>query len=1389
MTDVSESVIQAVQILTDNAISQLKYDKTVQAEIYSVVDLNTGEYKVRYNGNIFSAYSEDTSKTYEEEDQVYVKVPEGDFSNRKIITSLVTADSVSATALTALANSIVDISPTFDVIYANEDWAYDASASYGVIAGVPEGEAGSLATICEAPDEFTADAYHGTFQLYANNYEYIRVKASFQTQFHSTHSKGNYGLDIEFYTQDGDTVTYRFGIENFNGNPYSFSVFSTQQVVLQVTKNYLTGLKSIKLFEEGFDYDTRITGYDTEGNAIYETNTTTANIIVKDILISYVDVVDMSGSNYYLTISAPKGSAFNDKVTSLTLMGKLLYQGEDIIDKSKCTFQWYQRDLSVTTSSDYYVKAAGCGWMIMVGEKSKTLELDISAVRHSQWYKLVCYYGNDVTVTAQIEVMNNQDTHDYSLAQTASGDSIYLQIVNNKDDESLVGDWYFTLPDNSYNSMQLTEKQSRVEISGYLKYTSVTFYVAVYDSEDKYLGVLEHTIVNSENEEDVTLTYEGDDEFRYDANGDVTIEEALQERNLSVSVAWKTGYGTSYTLAWCMKDSNGVDRQLPTQSGEGDEEVTPYDPDNSMMEQLWVDNYNILHYNIRQKYKVNYTNNMITVQITTLTGNVYSFEKEIVFLKDGDQGTNGTTYTCVVRTCDEEGTRLTGFTPLVWNGSWLESGTQFVKCYVYCDGVPLKHGENDYEIQYEWTGHNVLVAGAETVSGEEQVIVRGASSIFADTVDSSLLDFYVKVQVDIKDPTGAETTIYTTYPLDVVIGNLGSNKVDISDIPLYIKYNSSGEEPSYYSNNITFYYNGADYAENISSLNESLIETYTSTDGLVYLRPTSSFKFENVDDLTQSNIGVLNLAVPSSSVRLIHPIVMYLDTYGNEAINGWDGTALEIGKDDNGNQTYLLAPQIGAGKKHDDNTFTGVIMGIDTGQDDEAGLYGYQKGVSTFGFKADGTGYIGAASAGRISFDGKSGTITSGNYVSGTTTTVGQGMQIDMTHGSIDASSWTFDGEKQKYIFKLADSTSSLFRIVAANDDGETQKSSILFNVSGNDSSYYLQSKGFKNPSTSTDGTTIAGTGTKIDLANGTITSYDFNLKTPYLTIRTASTDSDSATTTGGSFIFDASGGGSFTVKGKSSDNSSKVVPIINITGGGASGYIQSADGTFYVSLANGNLRCTGADIEGRMTVSGDSYLAGNVVITGTLSYSNGKDGEDKEVFSVGSGGVTVQGTITATKGSIGGWTITNSTTDPEENPVKAIYAGSTYLYSNGKIVLGQYLKAGDYIKAGTIEITSLGTLGNVTGSDGTKGMGIQADGIMKIDAGSNISITAKGSIFLETSSSGDVEIGVAGTNSSRRVLTTDDLSDYVTSEYFNKTIEAVYEAIDDASSSSSSGS
>ena len=75
-------------------------------------------------------------------------------------------------------------------------------------------------------------------------------------------------------------------------------------------------------------------------------------------------------------------------------------------------------------------------------------------------------------------------------------------------------------------------------------------------------------------------------------------------------------------------------------------------------------------------------------------------------------------------------------------------------------------------------------------------------------------------------------------------------------------------------------------------------------------------------------------------------IHLYLNRYGMAAMNDWDGTSVKI--NEQGNQ-YILAPQIGAGKKNADNSFTGITMGKSFNVDGnteaaEIGLMGFYQG-------------------------------------------------------------------------------------------------------------------------------------------------------------------------------------------------------------------------------------------------------------------------------------------------------------------------------------------------------------------------------------------------------------------------------------------------------------
>lgn len=181
--------------------------------------------------------------------------------------------------------------------------------------------------------------------------------------------------------------------------------------------------------------------------------------------------------------------------------------------------------------------------------------------------------------------------------------------------------------------------------------------------------------------------------------------------------------------------------------------------------------------------------------------------------------------------------------------------------------------------------------------------------------------------------------------------------------------------------------NGVSNNYYISSLFDIYIQTKTIPS--ISLYEIVKINDSSVDDSIREEKTLLYAA----------PILITQNRYGNDIINGWNGSTI-VNEDKN----YILSQMIGAGVKNKDNSFSGVIMGrvADQGYNSQTGLYGFHEGEQSYAFKEDGTAFIGKSGQGRISFDGNESVIQSGNYVE-INNIPKAGMKIDLDDGSIKA--------------------------------------------------------------------------------------------------------------------------------------------------------------------------------------------------------------------------------------------------------------------------------------------------------------------------------------------------------------------------------------------------
>ena len=245
----------------------------------------------------------------------------------------------------------------------------------------------------------------------------------------------------------------------------------------------------------------------------------------------------------------------------------------------------------------------------------------------------------------------------------------------------------------------------------------------------------------------------------------------------------------------------------------------------------------------------------------------------------------------------------------------------------------------------------------------------------------------------------------------------------------------------------------------------------------------------------------------NNNVAWVQPIVITQNRYDSSTLNDWNGS-LTI---DEKNGT-ILSTAMGAGKKEEDNSFSGVLMGdigrgmnFDLENSSGLGIYGFNKGAQSFNFSIDGTAFLGKAGRGRIKFDGNSGTITSASYEQ-LKTTGDSGMLIDLDDGIIDMYGvepiGIDKGQSNSYrigdthphirLSTTASAGNPYFLISTPNIDNNSKWNDKELIYIGLDE-YYLQSENYESGSYSTqDGVSNApGQGMRINLKQGAIDAYN----------------------------------------------------------------------------------------------------------------------------------------------------------------------------------------------------------------------------------------------------------------------------------------------------------
>lgn len=833
-----------------------------------------------------------------------------------------------------------------------------------------------------------------------------------------------------------------------------------------------------------------------------------------------------------------------------------------------------------------------------------------------------------------------------------------------------------------------------------------TFKCSVYNGE-LYLGTASITLTNSLQKKDEykLVINNGTQVFKYNEAGVSPTSPSLVTPMVLQPLSFTLFDPAGIEVDTAAIDLNQVEWHVP-------QEDTMISASTQYEEPTIVDGkgvyYNIAEFNyeIANRFNIDKDDNNIQLMMN-YKDVLLSAETNFSFIKEGEPGTNGTEFTCKIVANDINNDN--SIQPMIIRGNlnYAVNGDsrQWFKVQLWDSGEQIFEGaSSNNDVTVKWsilknpysntlfnpdTGSSTTDESSIILANEDNgyftykkdQLSKGPANIVKCTVTYNGMDYYAlmpvivvenstaEYTVELKEGTGFKNVLYTTdgqnpsysdeEPFELIV-KVPVNKI-IEDVTT-TSNNAYGVNYSWSTISTTKEKNGTSWEpveKNLLTLKEVANEPHK-----IFVKPFKTYNGECVNTALMCTVTKKENNAP---VGIIHiPIHMSLNRYGNAAINGWDGNSVSIDKDGNG---VILAPQVGAGKKEDDdNSFTGVLMGEvkEAGRvSTEVGLFGYSKGIRTIFLDANsGMATFGKTGGGQIILDPSEDTarIKSGNYKASIGNIAGEGMLIDLTNSLINFGSGYFSVNSNGHL------TSRRGKIGGWNIGDDTLyggSGSSQVGMSSNGSKYAFfagannDSGGSAKFAVGHNGDVIAK---NIDAQGGKVGGW---------TIGTSSL-------TGGSTYLNSDGsighsGGNWNIGSNGVATFNNVI----ITGGSTNSQINFGN-NFSVNTS-GIMTAQGVNITGTITATGGS-IAGNLVSTGinatnitggSMSMSRIKGG----TLDVGENGGYLRVGVDYTHPDVSGLNVRDAGINMYGNGIDAL--GGLSIYGEAGVVTGTFYLEG----------------------------------------------------------------------------------------------------------------
>lgn len=1122
-------ILDAIQMLVDNAVSKADYDKTIKATISRCVDPTIGKYVIRYQDSSFYAYSYNTDITYPQGTTVYVLVPGNDMTQEKSIIG--TVDKLGIDYV-----SIVEGENGYEVTGVNTINAPEAP--FGLCSYKKE-DLQILYNRDNGIDLINLDTFG--LKTYMQQASSIICGATFRTNLNTEQKfQGDYGIvfDLDFIDNaTGETVTrtYLINVDQMTGQPYNFLTDSRQYGIFDVDGTNFVSVKQIYIFSYGFPKA-------TADDSIIRDN----DIFISKFELCAAKALDRAeASTAALTFITPQGIYFDDThldTETRTIEAQVRIKGQAIDNESQnVKYYWFRENNKISPQSDVYNRYGGSGWECLnakniIEEASEdssalvewvpgeyqytTTKLENTAKETK--YKCIAVYNNETVLNKTIIIYNYSSEFDITIVSD-EGTTFYYDLGNPTLTCKINGEEFFgneyeyvwsaidnnnrfinieetTTLNEEYNDAleHYTELQNQIEnniilegsakeelelyrnildqyeyimrVEGnkihQLKVSDITNFTTYRCSVFKMgiaLGTASIIISNNlQNETGYNLVINnGDQVFKYNEHGiapnNQTLENPISILPLTFTLYDTLGREVSseaiglQNIKWTIPDT---DTLLTIAEGQG---ISTESTNQGKVYQ----GLDALSFNIATKYNAAKNNNTIYLSINykehTLTART-----NLTFIKTGEVGTNGTDFICKIVPNIQGALTNLNYPTVIYNERLKTyklnfdsvSASKWFKIQLWHDGEPIFEGtqtgwsSEGTEVRVSWSilknnyGNEISDSSNLTIdelTGAitfDSAVYEHPANIIKCTLSYDGVDYYATMPVVISrikdenyeilldDNSGFKSVMYTTDGRNPAYATERPHEIIVTQIINGVKNNISRYELDDYKVNYNWSVRGAVYFSEWQ-LASNLATKYSTS-----VRETRNQKYfqplETYNGLCLSNAVQCEITQNGERIGSIHmPIHLYLNRYGNSAMNGWDGNSISLGEHGEG---LILAPQVGAGAKNSDNSFTGVFMGEVKETDKketEYGLFGYNAGERTITLSStDGSARFGKTGSGQIIIDPSSGEalLTSGNFDE----EAGTGMEINLSEPSIKFGSGNFEVDKNGQIWATQYATKNM---------------------------------------------------------------------------------------------------------------------------------------------------------------------------------------------------------------------------------------------------------------------------------------------------------------------------------------------------------------------------